>query len=97
LNYPSSQVKSRETKKEKEKEKMKSLALLATVCATAVLGAGREQVGDKAKRSITIEVAPGETRQITEEERWEIATVSFFLMVFWEHIPPRFIAMKMGY
>ncbi|EMD59473.1 hypothetical protein COCSADRAFT_41314 [Bipolaris sorokiniana ND90Pr] len=52
---------------------MKSLGLLATVCATAALAKGPERVSNAA-RSITIEVAPGETRQITEDERWDIAT-----------------------
>lgn len=47
---------------------MKALALLAAACATTVL-AEPEQIQ---KRSITIEVAPGETRQITEDERYEI-------------------------
>jgi leucyl aminopeptidase len=52
---------------------MKSAALLAAVCATAVF-AKPEQVEPRAL--FTIEVAPGETRQITEEERWEISAVS---------------------
>jgi hypothetical protein len=51
---------------------MKSLTLLAAVCATAVFAEPKQL----APRAITIEVAPGETRQITEEERWELSTVS---------------------
>lgn len=56
---------------------MKSLALLATVCAGTVL-AGREPLARKEVKNamFTIEVAPGETRRISEAERWEIATVS---------------------
>ena len=52
---------------------MKSAALLAAVCATAVF-AKPEQVAPRAL--FTIEVAPGETTQITEEERWELSAVS---------------------
>jgi leucyl aminopeptidase len=55
---------------------MKSAALLVAVCATAVF-ARPEQVEPRAL--FTIEVAPGETRQITEEERWEISAVSNML------------------
>ncbi|KAH8716982.1 hypothetical protein GQ44DRAFT_564288, partial [Phaeosphaeriaceae sp. PMI808] len=44
--------------------------ILAATCATAVF-ATPEQI--KA-RSITIEVAPGVTRQITEDERWELSS-----------------------
>lgn len=51
---------------------MKPIALLAAACATAVF-AEPEQV--KPRALITIEVAPGETRQITEEERWELSAV----------------------
>ena len=61
----------------KREDKMKSLGLLATVCATAALAKGPERVSNAA-RSITIEVAPGETHQITEDERWDIATVSLW-------------------
>ncbi|KAL1795521.1 hypothetical protein ACET3X_005745 [Alternaria dauci] len=49
---------------------MKSAALLAAVCATTVF-AKPEQVAPRAL--YTIEVAPGETRQITDEERWELS------------------------
>lgn len=67
---------------------MKSLGLLATVCATAALAKGPERVSNAA-RSITIEVAPGETRQITEDERWDIATVSlWWLLKHLSIIPP---------
>ncbi|CAN9129112.1 unnamed protein product [Alternaria alternata] len=52
---------------------MKSAALLAAVCATAVF-AKPEQVAPRAL--FTIEVAPGETTQITEEERWELSAVT---------------------
>ncbi|KAH5711431.1 peptide hydrolase [Parastagonospora nodorum] len=49
---------------------MKLTTILAASCATAVL-AKPEQV--KPRALLTIEVAPGETRQITEDERWELA------------------------
>lgn len=52
---------------------MKTIALLAAACATAVLA---EADAVKPRALITIEVAPGETRQITEEERWELSLVS---------------------
>lgn len=52
---------------------MKLTTILAASCATVVL-AKPEQV--KPRALLTIEVAPGETRQITEDERWELAAVS---------------------
>ncbi|PSN59570.1 Zn-dependent exopeptidase [Corynespora cassiicola Philippines] len=48
---------------------MKAIALLAAACATAVLGEPEEV---KPRALVTIETAPGETRQITEEERWDL-------------------------
>lgn len=58
---------------------MKSLALLATVCASTAL-AGRQPLARKEVENalFTIEVAPGETRRISEDERWEIVTVSLY-------------------
>jgi leucyl aminopeptidase len=52
---------------------MKFSTILATACATAVL-AETEQTKPRAAL-LTIEVAPGETRQITEDERWELSAV----------------------
>jgi leucyl aminopeptidase len=52
---------------------MKFSTILATACATAVL-AETEQ-GKPRAALLTIEVAPGETRQITEDERWELSAV----------------------
>jgi leucyl aminopeptidase len=52
---------------------MKTAALLATICAAVVL-AEPEQV--KPRALFTIETAPGKTVQITEEERWDLASVS---------------------
>lgn len=65
---------------------MKSLALLATVCASTAL-AGRQPLARKEVENalFTIEVAPGETRRINEDERWEIATVSLPLR---SRLPP---------
>jgi leucyl aminopeptidase len=51
---------------------MKLTTIVAAACASAVL-AKPEQV--KPRALLTIEVAPGETRQITEDERWELAAV----------------------
>jgi leucyl aminopeptidase len=52
---------------------MKFSTIFATACATAVL-AETEQAKPRAAL-LTIEVAPGETRQITEDERWELSAV----------------------
>ena len=52
---------------------MKLITLLAAACFTAGF-AVPEQVNPRAL--ITIEVAPGESREITEEERWELSSVS---------------------
>lgn len=54
---------------------MKAVTILAAACATAVF-AESEQIEHRAL--FTIEVAPGETRQITEEERWELSAVRFY-------------------
>jgi leucyl aminopeptidase len=51
---------------------MRAATILIAACASAVL-AKPEQV--KPRALLTIEVAPGETRQITEEERWELTSV----------------------
>lgn len=51
---------------------MKISAIFVAICATAVLAKPKE-VGPRAL--LTIEVAPGVTRQITEDERWEISAV----------------------
>jgi leucyl aminopeptidase len=51
---------------------MKAIALIAAACATAVL-AEPEQI--KPRALYTIETAPGQTAQITEEERWELSSV----------------------
>ena len=64
-------------KKQGRKTNMKSLALLATVCASTALAAREPPARKEVKNAVfTIEVAPGETRKINEEERWELATVS---------------------
>jgi leucyl aminopeptidase len=52
---------------------MKAIALLTAACATAVI-AELEQV--KPRALYTIETAPGQSVQITEEERWELSSVS---------------------
>ncbi|RYO52690.1 Leucine aminopeptidase 1 [Alternaria tenuissima] len=74
---------------------MKSAALLAAVCATAVF-AKPEQVAPRAL--FTIEVAPGETTQITEEERWELSASggcgSHFLDISDSHVAP--LAVRVG-
>ncbi|KAF2033442.1 Zn-dependent exopeptidase [Setomelanomma holmii] len=50
---------------------MKGLAtFLAAACATAILA---KPVQVKSRALPTIEVAPGETRRLTKEERWELA------------------------
>jgi len=51
---------------------MKVSIIVAAACATVVL-AKPEQV--KPRALLTIEVAPGVTRQITEDERWELSAV----------------------
>ncbi|KAF9701728.1 hypothetical protein EKO04_000144 [Ascochyta lentis] len=50
---------------------MKAIALIAAVCASVVL-AEPEQI--KPRALYTIETAPGQTVQITEEERWELSS-----------------------
>jgi leucyl aminopeptidase len=55
---------------------MRATTIIVAACATIVL-AKPEQV--KPRALLTIEVAPGETRQITEEERWELSSVSISL------------------
>ena len=57
---------------------MKTIALIAAACATAVL-AEPEQV--KPRALFTIETAPGQTVQITEEERWELSSVNVIYFV----------------
>lgn len=52
---------------------MKVIALIAAACATVVI-AEPEQI--KPRALFTIETAPGQTVQITEEERWELSSVS---------------------
>lgn len=52
---------------------MRGLALFAAACATAVLA--KPEKAKPRGALLTIEVAPGETRQITEEERYETASV----------------------
>ena len=51
--------------------KMKVATILAAACATVVLA---EPKSIK-PRALTIEVAPGVTRQITEDERYELSAV----------------------
>jgi leucyl aminopeptidase len=51
---------------------MKLSAILAAACATAVLAKPKDV---KPRALLTIEVAPGVTRQITEDERWEMSAV----------------------
>jgi hypothetical protein len=51
---------------------MKLTTILAAACATTVL-AKPDKVNPRA--SLTIEVAPGVTRQITEDERYELSAV----------------------
>lgn len=50
---------------------MKTFAFLAAACATSVLADNKPLQ----KRALTIEVAPGVTRQITEDERYELSAV----------------------
>ncbi|KAI8943789.1 hypothetical protein NX059_001764 [Plenodomus lindquistii] len=50
---------------------MKSIIPLAAACITAVF-TNAEHI--KPRTLITIEIAPGETRQITEDERWELSS-----------------------
>ncbi|KAH9883118.1 hypothetical protein J1614_000488 [Plenodomus biglobosus] len=50
---------------------MKSFVLLAAACASVVVAEAGQM---KPRALITIEVAPGETRQITEDERWELSS-----------------------
>jgi leucyl aminopeptidase len=51
---------------------MKLTTILAAACATTVL-AKPGKVNPRA--TLTIEVAPGVTRQITEDERYELSAV----------------------
>lgn len=48
-----------------------SSAILAAACATAALAENNV----KPRALLTIEVAPGVTRQITEEDRYELGKV----------------------
>lgn len=52
---------------------MKAIAIVAAALTTAVI-AEPKQI--KPRALFTIETAPGQTVQITEEERWELASVS---------------------
>jgi len=52
---------------------MKALTLIAAACAAAVVA---EPEHIKPRALFTIETAPGQTVQITEEERWELSSVS---------------------
>lgn len=52
---------------------MKAIALVAAALASAAIA----EPEVKPRALFTIETAPGQTVQITEEERWELAAVSF--------------------
>ena len=58
---------------------MKTSALISALLATSVAGlAVRIGTLEQREQLYTIETAPGETKQVTEAEKWALRAVSFF-------------------